>query len=415
MLSVVNTTVPQVIHEPIRLAVLISGGGTTLLNLYERVAAGTLRAKIVTVLCSNIPAFNRLHARGLDGIETHLVARCDYDNVENFSDVVFDRLRQADCDLICLGGFLSRVAIPDDFADRLLNIHPALLPAFGGKGMYGHHVHEAVLAANCKISGCTVHFADQTYDTGPIILQRTCPVYDDDTPEMLAARVFEQEREAYPQAIKLIAEARLSTHNQIIRIESSDTICRARRWCMQAHARQQCTGGQPYYTHPIAVAEILRSALPANDPELIAAACLHDVVEHTSVTLEQIHGAFGSRVANLVEPLAMCEEPTMLSTPDHDLKHKYRQLAERTSQLPNGAKMIKIADCLDNMRQIEDRPFQDRRQYAITTGCLLEALQSWPMAMDNAMAEIQQIIARQTGPAASGAGSAFPAPNGPKP
>src|SRR5262249_33961279 len=92
---------------------------------------------------------------------------------------------------------------------RVMNIHPALLPCFGGKGMFGHHVHEAVLAHGCKVSGCTVHFVDADYDAGPIIIQRTCVVAEDDSPETLAARVFEEEKIAYPQAIGLFASGRL--------------------------------------------------------------------------------------------------------------------------------------------------------------------------------------------------------------
>ena len=99
-----------------------------------------------------------------------------------------------------------------------MNIHPALLPSFGGKGMYGHHVHEAVLAHGCKVSGCTVHFVDNTYDTGPIIVQRTCPVLEGDTPDTLAARVFEQEKLAYPEAIRLFAAGRLQLDGQRVNI-----------------------------------------------------------------------------------------------------------------------------------------------------------------------------------------------------
>src|SRR4029450_5553555 len=99
-----------------------------------------------------------------------------------------------------------------------MNIHPALLPSFGGKGMYGRRVHEAVLAHGCKVSGCTVHFVDGSYDTGPIVLQRTCPVADDDTPETLAARVFEEEKVAYPEAIRLFAAGRLKIEGRRVRV-----------------------------------------------------------------------------------------------------------------------------------------------------------------------------------------------------
>ena len=105
-----------------------------------------------------------------------------------------------------MAGFLQFLLVPDDFQDRVMNIHPALIPAFSGKGFYGHHVHEAVIAAGVKESGCTVHFADNEYDHGPILLQRTVPVLPEDTPATLAERVFAAECEAYPEAIRLFAE-----------------------------------------------------------------------------------------------------------------------------------------------------------------------------------------------------------------
>src|SRR5262245_7485954 len=117
-----------------------------------------------------------------------------------------------------MGGFLKLWTIPERWRGRVMNIHPALLPSFGGKGMHGRHVHEAVLAAGCKVSGCTVHFVDATYDTGPIILQRTCPVLEDDTLESLAGRVFEEEKLAYPEAIRLFAEGRLSVEDRRVRV-----------------------------------------------------------------------------------------------------------------------------------------------------------------------------------------------------
>jgi folate-dependent phosphoribosylglycinamide formyltransferase PurN len=121
---------------------------------------------------------------------------------------------------VCLAGFLQLLRIPEDFAHRVMNIHPALLPAFGGKGMYGRHVHETVLAYGAKISGCTVHFADNEFDHGPVILQRSAPVLTDDTPGSLAARVFEQECQAYPAAIRLFAEGRLLVEGRLVRVSN---------------------------------------------------------------------------------------------------------------------------------------------------------------------------------------------------
>lgn len=195
-------------RPPIRLAVLVSGGGTTLQNLAECIAQGRLNAQIAVVIVSNPDAYGLVRAKNLD-LPAVVVSRQACNSPAEFSDIVFAHIRRADAQLVCLAGFLSLLVIPDDFAQRVINIHPALLPSFGGKGMHGHHVHEAVLAAGCKVSGCTVHFADQTYDTGAIIVQRCCPVLENDTPETLAKRVFEQECLAYPEAIRLIAESRV--------------------------------------------------------------------------------------------------------------------------------------------------------------------------------------------------------------
>lgn len=200
---------PQYPDQPVKLAVLLSGGGTTMQNLADRIAAGSLNAQIVCVVASNTKAFGIERARQL-GLPCHVVARKEYEDSAAFSAEVFDKARSAGAELICLAGFLSLLVIPDDYNWRIINIHPALLPSFGGKGMHGQHVHQAVIDHGCKVSGCTVHFADPTYDTGPILVQRTCPVLPDDSPESLAARVYEQECEAYPQAITALAQGRVS-------------------------------------------------------------------------------------------------------------------------------------------------------------------------------------------------------------
>ena len=194
--------------EPLRLAVLISGGGTTLRNLLERINAGRLAAQVVTVISSNSSA------RGLDfarvaGIPAHVVERSSYADLAAFSEAIFAPCRDADAQLVAMAGFLKLVEIPPDFAGRVLNIHPSLIPAFCGQGFYGHRVHEAVLAYGCKVSGCTVHFVDNVYDHGPIVLQRAVDVRDDDTPKSLAERVFAAECEAFPKAIALYAAGKL--------------------------------------------------------------------------------------------------------------------------------------------------------------------------------------------------------------
>ncbi|MBX2852999.1 MAG: phosphoribosylglycinamide formyltransferase [Phycisphaeraceae bacterium] len=183
-----------------RLAVALSGGGTTLLNLHDRIKAGTFDAEIACVIASNnhCKGIERSQARGLPA---HALPRKTYPDKHAFSDAVFAACRDANADLLILAGFLSLLVIPDDYTNRVLNIHPSLLPKFGGKGMHGEHVHEAVLQAREKTSGCTVHLADNTYDTGPVLLQKECEVRFDDTPGNLADRVFALECDAYPQAI----------------------------------------------------------------------------------------------------------------------------------------------------------------------------------------------------------------------
>jgi phosphoribosylglycinamide formyltransferase-1 len=191
-----------------RLVVLLSAGGTTLQNLIDRLADGRLTAEIGEVISSNPDVFGVERARRA-GLPTTVITRKDAGSREEFSRRIFDRCRTAGADLVCMAGFLQLLTIPDDFRHRVMNIHPSLLPAFGGKGYYGHHVHEAVLAYGTKVTGCTVHFADNEFDHGPVILQRTVPVLDDDTAETLAARVFVEECEAYPQAIRWFGEGRL--------------------------------------------------------------------------------------------------------------------------------------------------------------------------------------------------------------
>ena len=203
--------------DAVRLAVLASGGGTTLQNLLDRIADGRLAARIVRVLSNNADAFVLQRGRRA-GLSVEMVSRKQAGTTEEFSRRLFDSCRQAGADLVCLAGFLQLIQIPDDFLGRVMNIHPALIPAFCGKGYFGHHVHEAVLAYGAKVSGCTVHFADNEYDHGPIIIQRPVPVLEDDTPASLAERVFREECEAYPQAIRLFAEGKLRIEGRRVRI-----------------------------------------------------------------------------------------------------------------------------------------------------------------------------------------------------
>jgi phosphoribosylglycinamide formyltransferase-1 len=204
-------------NSPLRIAVLISGGGTTLRNLIERVRAGLLDVEIVLVVAST-PKAGGLRFAQEAGIPSVVLDPKEFDSRDRFSEVIFDRCRQARVQLVVLGGFLKQIAIPEDFTHRVVNIHPALIPAFCGHGFYGHRVHEAVLAYGAKVSGCTVHFVDNEYDHGPVILQKAVPVLEDDTPETLAARVFQAECEAYPEVLRLIAAGRVRMEGRRVRI-----------------------------------------------------------------------------------------------------------------------------------------------------------------------------------------------------
>jgi phosphoribosylglycinamide formyltransferase-1 len=184
------------------LGILIGGGGRTAINLADAIDSGELDARIDVVIAprADLPGVARCRQRGLPVRVIEVAAQGH--------DAVTAALRDCGVDLVCLAGYLHYLEIDASLVGRVVNIHPALLPSFGGKGMYGLRVHRAVLAHGCKVSGCTVHFVNEVYDNGPIIIQKTCPVLDDDTPETLAARVFELECRAYPEAVGLIAAGR---------------------------------------------------------------------------------------------------------------------------------------------------------------------------------------------------------------
>jgi len=201
----------------LRIAMLLSGGGSTLQNFLDRIAAGALPARLEVVVSSREGVLGLERARRA-GIPAVAVPRKQHADVGGFNDALHAALAPHRPDLILLAGFLSPFQMRGTYAGRVMNVHPALIPAFSGKGFYGHHVHEAVLASGVRLSGCTVHFADDEYDHGPIILQRTVPVLDDDTPETLAARVQLVEREAYPEAVRLFAEGRLRIDGRRVRI-----------------------------------------------------------------------------------------------------------------------------------------------------------------------------------------------------
>lgn len=202
--------------SPIKIAVLVSGSGTTLQNLLDEIAAKRLDASIQIVIGSK-PGLKGLQRAADARVMNFAVDRSTAADVSDFSKQVFQLIDDANVDLVCLAGWLCLLEVPAKYAGRIMNIHPALLPSFGGKGMYGRKVHQAVLDHGCKVSGCTVHFVDASYDGGPIIIQRACEVRDDDSPETLAARVFEEEKIAYPEAIRLFQQGALAIEGRRVK------------------------------------------------------------------------------------------------------------------------------------------------------------------------------------------------------
>lgn len=201
----------------LNLAILISGSGTTLQNLIDKINDKTLNANIQIVI-SSAPNTYGVKRAEQNNIPVSIVQRKGFNNSEIFSNTIINEIEEYSVDLIILAGFLHLFKIPDKYTGKAMNIHPGLIPSFCGKGYYGHHVHEAVIESGVKVSGCTVHFVDNEYDCGPIIIQRVVQVHEDDSPETLAQRVFKEECIAYPEAINLFAEGRLKIEERKVRI-----------------------------------------------------------------------------------------------------------------------------------------------------------------------------------------------------
>ena len=209
-------------NQPCRIAVLLSGGGTTMVNLEEHIRSGAVQGEICIVVSSRKNVLGLERAETL-GLPTAVLSRKPFKKKGIFDSAAYSRalidlLVPYKPDLVVMAGFMTR--LDKSMTDRfdVLNVHPALLPNFGGEGFYGHHVHEAVLAAGAKLSGATVHFADAEYDHGPIVLQEAVPVLEDDTPDTLAERVQACERRIYPKAVALYAEGRLERQGNRVRV-----------------------------------------------------------------------------------------------------------------------------------------------------------------------------------------------------
>jgi phosphoribosylglycinamide formyltransferase 1 len=207
--------------KPLRLGVLISGGGRTLVNFIEQIKAGRLPAEVAVVI-SSLPEVKGVERAKAAGLPVVIVRKKEHPDEAEFSRLIMEALEAHDVQLACLAGWTCFWRIPDRWFGRVMNIHPALLPKYGGKGFFGHHVHEAVLAAGDKESGCTVHFANNQYDAGPVILQRKIAVLPNDDADTLAVRVFEQEMLAYPEAIRLFAEGRVKLVGDRVEMSGRD-------------------------------------------------------------------------------------------------------------------------------------------------------------------------------------------------
>ena len=208
--------------RPLALAVFVGtrGRGSNLFALHEAIRDGRLAAKIVAVVGTHgdAPAIERAQAAGLPTLIVDPKALGD-----DYDSALLSALKDAGADTIALAGFLRRVPsrVIQAFPLRIINIHPSLLPLFGGKGMYGEHVHRAAVEYGVKVSGCTVHFVDEAYDTGPIIAQRTVPVSDSDTAESLAARILPLEHTLFAESLQLLAEGRLMLDGRVVRVSEA--------------------------------------------------------------------------------------------------------------------------------------------------------------------------------------------------
>jgi phosphoribosylglycinamide formyltransferase-1 len=198
--------------HPLRIAVLLSGNGTSLENLFEHIDSGDIPAEVVLVISSKADAFGLERARRR-GIAAVAIPRKEHPEIDALNDALHLELAHHDIELVALLGFLSLFQLRGKYEGRAINVHPALIPAFSGQGCYGKRVYDAVLEMGVKLTGATVHFTDDEYDHGPIILQEAVPVLEDDDYESLSARVTAAERRLVPEAIRLFAEDRIRIEN----------------------------------------------------------------------------------------------------------------------------------------------------------------------------------------------------------
>ncbi len=204
-----------------KIAVFVSGGGTNLQALIDAEKAGTLANGKITLVVASKPGVYALERASAHGIPTVVLARRDYDSIAAYTKALTDTVVEKGIDLIVLAGFMTIIdeQLYERYPNRILNVHPALIPSFCGKGFYGLHVHEAALAKGVKVSGATVHFVTPECDAGPIVLQKAVAVEDDDTPETLQKRIMEQaEWKILPEAVRLFCEDRITVDGNVVKI-----------------------------------------------------------------------------------------------------------------------------------------------------------------------------------------------------
>lgn len=201
------------------IAVLISGAGSTLENLIRWKHMGELPVDFRLVISSREDAGGIAYANA-ESIPVEVVARKHFADRKSHSQRIFSLCREQGVQLVVMAGYLEHLTIADDFSNRVINIHPSLIPAFSGKGYYGDRVHQAVLDYGVKYTGCTVHFVNNEYDSGPIIAQKTCPVFDQDTVASVRCRVGEVERQVFPEVIAAIARNQVSVEGRRVRIQA---------------------------------------------------------------------------------------------------------------------------------------------------------------------------------------------------
>lgn len=201
-----------------RIAVFASGSGSNCQALIDAAHSGELHGEVVLVMSNRSKAMVLERAREA-GIDAVYRSKRQFDDDGAYAAALASLLKQYEIELICLAGYLKKLppSVVQAYLGRIVNIHPALLPDFGGPGMYGHHVHEAVLAAGCKESGVSIHFVTEHYDEGPVIAQMRVPVEPDDTAETLAARVLKAEHALYPRVVAAIADGKITmTDNRVV-------------------------------------------------------------------------------------------------------------------------------------------------------------------------------------------------------